>query len=141
MECINLTIFQTWSSASVNGSSTSVHIIDPSNEAILDDPKYGPVCVQTGSTRRFKCVAQDARSDVCDISWKLGSERVDGIAAKSLSKDGLVNVSSLVLVTNPGDDTKEKNLTCIATSCNINRQSLAANVLLTFCAGEQNKKL
>ena len=141
MDCINLIIFQTWSSASVNGSNTSVHIIDPSNKALLDDPKYGPVCVQTGSTRPFKCVAQDTRPGVCDISWKLGSERVDGIAAKSLSKDGLVNVSSLVLVTNPGDDTKEKNLTCIATSCNLNRQSLSANVLLTFCAGEQNKKL
>ncbi|XP_038061278.1 uncharacterized protein LOC119732001 [Patiria miniata] len=116
--------------SSVKRRDATLHLLDPATGAVLDDPEYGPVCVQSGTTRRFECRIQDARPGVWNFSWMLENQT---IATKSEARTGagLVNVSSLHIVTNPGNETRERNLTCLATSSD---QSLSTRVLITSCA-------
>ncbi|XP_038061480.1 tyrosine-protein kinase receptor old-1-like [Patiria miniata] len=108
----------------------TLHLLDPSTGAVLDDPEFGPVCVQSGTTRLFECRIQDARPGVWNFTWMLGNQM---IATKSEARTGagLVNVSIWHIVTNPGIKTRESNLMCLATSSD---QSLSTRVLITSCA-------
>ncbi|XP_038061244.1 discoidin domain-containing receptor 2-like [Patiria miniata] len=110
----------------------TLHLLDPSTGAVLDDPEYGPVCAQSDTTREFECRIQNARPGVWKFTWMLGNQT---IATKSEARTGagLVNVSSWHIVGNPGNETRESNLTCLATSSD---QSLSTRVLITSCAGE-----
>ncbi|XP_038061371.1 fibroblast growth factor receptor 2-like [Patiria miniata] len=117
----------------VDRQDATLHLLDPSTGAVLDDSESGSVCVQSGTTWLFKCRIQDARPGVWNFTWMLGNQT---IATKSETRTGagLVNVSSWHMVTNPGNETRERNLTCLATSSD---QSLSTKVLITFCADKK----
>ncbi|XP_038061347.1 tyrosine-protein kinase ABL1-like [Patiria miniata] len=108
----------------------TLHLLDPSTGAVLDDPKYGPVCVQSNTTRRFECRIQDARPGVWQFTWMFGNQTITS-KRRTRTRDGLVNVSSWYTLGNPGNETRERNLTCLATSSD---QSLSTTVLITSCA-------
>ncbi|XP_038061564.1 fibroblast growth factor receptor 2-like [Patiria miniata] len=116
--------------SSVERRDAMLHLLDPASAAVLDDPKYGPVCVQSSSTRRFECRIQDARPGVWNFTWMLGNQAI-ATKSEAWTGAGLVNVSSWRIVTNPGNETRERNLTCLAASSD---QSLSTRVLITPCA-------
>ncbi|XP_022083698.1 uncharacterized protein LOC110975473 isoform X2 [Acanthaster planci] len=123
------------------GPSTLVSIVDPSTEAVLDDPQYGSICVQSGSTRLFQCLIQSTSPCVYNISWMLGHEIAIGTAAALSPSSGgpMVNVSSFLSVQHPRNETRGSNLSCMATS----RQeckSLNSTIRLTFCPGSEYEK-
>ncbi|XP_022083692.1 uncharacterized protein LOC110975470 isoform X1 [Acanthaster planci] len=118
-----------------------MHITDPSTGAVLDYPDYGPVVVQSGSTRLFECLVQDARRGVLGILWTLGDETVmERAAAESPFGGGLVNVSSFFTVRHPRDETREINLTCTAMSDDGDTPLNTTRVEITFCRGSEYKK-
>ncbi|XP_038061455.1 uncharacterized protein LOC119732128 [Patiria miniata] len=120
----------------INGRDSKLYLLDPSTGAVLDDPEYGPVCVQSGTTRQFECRIQDARPGVWNFTWMLGNQTITS-KRRTRTGAGQVNVSRSHIVTNPGNETRERNLTCLATSSDL---SLNATVLITFCAESEYAK-
>ncbi|XP_038061338.1 uncharacterized protein LOC119732039 [Patiria miniata] len=123
-------------SSGIFGRDATLNLLDLSTGAVLDDPEYCPVCVQSDTTRQFQCRIQDAKPGIWNFTWMFGNQT---IATKTEARTGagLVNVSSSHIVGNPGNETRERNLTCHATSSD---QSLDATVLITFCAESEYAK-
>ncbi|XP_022111653.1 uncharacterized protein LOC110990877 [Acanthaster planci] len=113
-----------------------VRVSDPSTGALLDDPRYGPVVVQSGTTRLFECFIQDARPDTYNITWNIANWTEMGTAVvEEPFGGGLVNVSSFLLVKHPGKETRESNLTCTATDIHNGKSWNSTSFKITFCRG------